>query len=395
MTAKFSGLVLLILLCLSFPATAQKKPNPILTADSLATGNYKDVLNSFFQLAFDQLASPDKEVRFTGTPFAVMAKLDSTFLLDKKYLESKTLRRINYQFALRLDTAFKFNGFSSGIKYALINKRDETVSQAFLDMVLADTLAQQLLTLNTIIGGKISAISPADVQDKIAAEYDAFVTGAKNFGGLSQQLQDTILAVMRANGNISKLAGILVNNKQFNMAKTADSVYQDLKANFNKNALLTIGVTDTTYRDQFVFSNVVFQAEFLKGVNKYAKSRNDLEFNARAALQLVDDTLNAGRDLKRALFSIEPAFNLVFKTRTTQKSYLELKFSTAYYRNVSTLYVGEERDRFFLNGTIRVRIMNDIWVPFEIKYDPKNGNLFGFLNVRANFRALAGAAKQL
>ncbi|WP_205511613.1 hypothetical protein [Longitalea arenae] len=361
----------------------------------MATGNYKDVLNSFFQLAFDQLASPDKEVRFTGTPFAVMAKLDSTFLLDKKYLESKTLRRINYQFALRLDTAFKFNGFSSGIKYALINKRDETVSQAFLDMVLADTLAQQLLTLNTIIGGKISAISPADVQDKIAAEYDAFVTGAKNFGGLSQQLQDTILAVMRANGNISKLAGILVNNKQFNMAKTADSVYQDLKANFNKNALLTIGVTDTTYRDQFVFSNVVFQAEFLKGVNKYAKSRNDLEFNARAALQLVDDTLNAGRDLKRALFSIEPAFNLVFKTRTTQKSYLELKFSTAYYRNVSTLYVGEERDRFFLNGTIRVRIMNDIWVPFEIKYDPKNGNLFGFLNVRANFRALAGAAKQL
>jgi hypothetical protein len=34
-------------------------------------------------------------------------------------------------------------------------------------------------------------------------------------------------------------------------------------------------------------------------------------------------------------------------------------------------------------------------VPVEIKYDPKNGNLFGFINVRANFKALAGAAKRL
>jgi hypothetical protein len=59
------------------------------------------------------------------------------------------------------------------------------------------------------------------------------------------------------------------------------------------------------------------------------------------------------------------------------------------------LYANEDRDRLFFNGTIRVRIMNDIWVPLEIKYDPKHGNLFGFINVRANFRALAGAAKQL
>ncbi|WP_207514707.1 hypothetical protein [Longitalea luteola] len=385
----------MIFFCLSLTAVAQKKPNPVLTADSLATGNYKDVLNSFFQLAFDQLASPDKEIRFTGTPFAVMAKLDSTFLIDKKYVESKALRRLNYSFALRLDTAYRFNGFSSGIKYALINKRDETVSRAFLDMVLADTLAKELLALNTVIGASISAITPAETQEKIAQEYDDFATGKKDFGLISQQLQDTILAVVKRTESIKNLADILAKNKAFNMARTADSVYQDLKANFNKNALLTIGVTDTTYKDQFVFSNVVLHAEFLKGVNKYAGNKNDLEFNARAALQLVDDTLNAGRDLKRALFSVEPAFNLVFKTKTTQRSYLELKFSTAYYRNFSTLYAGEERDRFFLNGTIRVRILNDIWVPVEIRYDPGNGNLLGFLNVRANFRALAGAAKLL
>ena len=120
-----------------------------------------------------------------------------------------------------------------------------------------------------------------------------------------------------------------------------------------------------------------------------------MELNIRSALQLMDDTLKLKRDLKRAIFSFEPGINVAFKTKHTKKSWLEMKFSGGYYYNFSQLYANEERDRLFFNGTIRVRIMNDIWVPFEVKYDPKNGNLFGFINVRANFKALAGAAKQL
>jgi hypothetical protein len=112
-------------------------------------------------------------------------------------------------------------------------------------------------------------------------------------------------------------------------------------------------------------------------------------------LQLVDDTLKAGRDLKRAVFNFEPGINLVINTKSTKKSYLELKFSGGYYHNFGTLYANEDRDRVFVNGTVRVRILNDIWIPFEVKYDPKNGNLFGFINVRANFKALGNVAKQL
>jgi hypothetical protein len=134
MTGKITGAVVALLFCVSTQVIAQKitTPNPVLTADSLATGNYKDVLNSFFQLAFDRLTSPDKSIRFTGTPFAVMAKLDTTLLVDTSYTKYRTLRNLNYTFAVRLDTAYKFNGFSSGIKYAIINKRDETVSKAFV-----------------------------------------------------------------------------------------------------------------------------------------------------------------------------------------------------------------------------------------------------------------------
>jgi hypothetical protein len=255
--------------------------------------------------------------------------------------------------------------------------------------------SKQLFTLNMNIGAKISTIKPFEVAQKISQEYSDFVAGVKDFGMLSQQLQDTIVAIASANETTKPLVEILLQNKDFSLSKTADSIYQDMKTNFNQNLLWTVGVTDTTYKNQFVFSNIVFNTELVKGLNPFTKAKNDLELNIRSQLQLVDDTLLVGRDLKRALFNFEPAINIVFKTKTTKKSYFEFKFSGAWYHNFSTLYANETRDRLFMNATIRIRILNDIWVPFEIKYDPKNGNLLGFINVRANFKALANAARQL
>ena len=98
-------------------AFAQIKPNPALTADSLATGNYKDVLTSFFQLAFNRFIGDDKEIRFASNPFAVMAKADTSLLMDAKYYKYRHLRDLNFSFAAKLDSSYKFNGFSSGIKY--------------------------------------------------------------------------------------------------------------------------------------------------------------------------------------------------------------------------------------------------------------------------------------
>jgi hypothetical protein len=397
MISKISVAWLALLLFLSVNGIAQTKsvPNPVLTADSLATGNYKDVLNSFFQLGFEKFTSPNKEFKFTTTPFAVMAKLDTTLLVDTSYIRYRVLRNLNLSFAARLDTSFRFNGFSSGIKYALINKRDETVSRTFINMVLGNASVKQIFALNNLILAHISTIRPVSEGQKAILEYTEFRAGRKNFGALSQALQDTILAVAGRNDATQTLAQTIRRNKNFNLDKTADSLYQDMKTNFNKNLLWTIGVSDTTYKDEFMFSNIVITSELLQGLNKFTGRKNDLELNIKTALQLVDDSTRKGRDLKRVLFSFEPGVNLAFKTRSTKKSYLELKFSGGYYHHFSYLYTNEERDRVTLNATVRVRIFSDTWIPLEIKYDPKNGNFFGFLNVRANFKALGGAAKQL
>ena len=394
MIGKITGIVMVLLFCFTTNMVAQKSstPNPILTADSLATGNYKDVLNSFFQLAFDRLTSPDKTLKFTGTPFAVMAKLDTVLLVDTIYKKYRTLRNLNYTFALRLDTSYRFNGFSAGLKYAIINKRDETVQDAFVKTVLSNAAVKQLFALNNQMIAKIPTMPDPG---SLMQEYSNFTQGLKDFGSLSKPLQDSMLAFAGRSDSTRALFETLLQNRNFNMKRTTDSLYQDMKMNFNKNALWTVGVTDTTLKNQFVFTNVVFHTEFLKNVNKYNKTKNDLELNIKSQLQLVDDTLKAGRDLHKAVFNIEPGINWVLNTKSTRKSYLELKFSGGYYHIFNSLYANEDQNQLWLNGTVRIRIFNDIWVPFEVKYDPRNGNLFGFINVRANFRALAGAAKQL
>src|ERR1700744_4680241 len=89
----------------------------IFTADSLASGKAKDVLASFFQLAFDQLTGPNKQLNFVSNPFAVMLKSDSGLNLDANYYKYRRLRKTNIGFGLRLDSNFHFNGFSSGVTY--------------------------------------------------------------------------------------------------------------------------------------------------------------------------------------------------------------------------------------------------------------------------------------
>lgn len=394
MIAKITGVVLVLLFCITTRLVAQTGtvPNPILTADSLATGNYKDVLNSFFQLAFDRLASPEKTVKFTGTPFAVMAKLDTMLLVDTVYKKYRTLRNLNYTFGLQLDTSYRFNGFSAGLKYAIINKRDETVQNAFVKTVLSSAAVKQLFAMNNKM---VATIPTMPNPGALMQEYAGFTQGQKNFRSLSKPLQDAMLSFAAGSDSTRALYETLMQNPDFNMKRTTDSLYQDMKMNFNKNALWTVGVTDTTLKNQFVFTNVVFQTEFLKSVNKYSKTKNDLELNIRSQLQLVDDTVKAGRDLGRAVFNFEPGINWVLNTKSTRKSYLELKFSGGYYHIFNGVYANEDKNQLWLNGTVRIRVYNDIWVPFEVKYDPRTGNVFGFLNVRANFRALAGAAKHL
>lgn len=379
-------LLLTVTCCLGWGVVfAQVKKNTVLTADSLATGNYKDVLNSFFQIAVNRFTGPDKELKFTSNPFAIMAKMNPDLLRTDQYLKYKRLRKLNFAFAAKLDTSYKFNGFSSGVKYALIDRRDETVSKAFLIEVEKDSFSIELGKLQDSIEIFLSALDTAR-QDKLGDQVTDFYRGKIGFNKLDVELRNKFREIAKRDTLVNILAK-MDKDSTYNIRKDADMRYAALKKNFNNRFLWTAGVSDTTYKDQFMFSNVVFTTEAVQGLLNTDHQAN-IEYNVKAAYQLVDDTLKAGRDLKRGILNVEGGFNFILNAKDTDRSWLEFKLAGSYFYKSGSLYKNEKRDMLTLNGTLRIRVFSEVWIPLEIKYEPENGNWFGLLNVRLNFQAL-------
>lgn len=378
-------MTLLVLVQLS--TQAQEKKPLIITADSLATGNYKDVFKSFFQLAFNGFTSKNKDVQFSSNPFAIMARANPNLLVDTSYVRNKALRNLNFNFSAKLDSAYKFNGFSSGISYALVNRRDVTVSQYFLSKAyeVNDEFNKIFPLLNIFITSQPTLERKNELNRQVNAFFSPDSTTFNKFNELDPVLQKKIKELANSLG-ATYLIKMIKNDPTFNLGKLIKANYDSVKADFQNRLLITVGISDTTYKDDFIFSNVVLTSNLVKGITNPQRACG-VELNIKAAYQFVDDTLAIGRDLKRQAFTFEPGLNLTIKTKRTQYSWAEFKLSGA-YTHLNSLYTGEKKDSITINGTLRIRVFDDIWIPLEIKYDPKKGNLFGLLNVRANFKAI-------
>ncbi|HEY9703727.1 MAG TPA: hypothetical protein V6C58_14865, partial [Allocoleopsis sp.] len=212
----------------------------------MATATQRDVLNHFFQLGLEKLTGPDKEIKFTSNPYAVMAKLDSGLQLSNEYYRLRNLRKLNFGVSVKLDSSYKFNGFSSSIKYALINKRDETVSWAFVRSFLSNEEIQSFFQINNALVGKISNFaSNREQQIKLIDQANEFTQGKLPYNKLDQQLQVAVKQVLREQG-LNNIREIIVNDPKFNPKVFVDSIYNTLKEKLNNKLLWTVSISDTT-----------------------------------------------------------------------------------------------------------------------------------------------------
>lgn len=379
---KVIRLTALILLLTTFNiCIGQKKTDfsalPIFTADSLATGNYKDLLSSFFQLAFDNLTGKNKELKFTSNPFAVMVKMNPHLLIDTIYYKYRHLRRLNFAFAGKLDSGYRFNGFSSSISYALIDQRDITVSRQFVSA--AYRANDEYNKLNNRFAQLIARINNIENKIKLNNLRDSIfhdTTGRYQFNKLPDSIQN-LLRTWAAEENAVNFLKLINDDPTFSIYKQSRFSYDSVKNIFENKLLWTVGISDTTYNDQFMFSNLVLSTNLLKGYN--ASKNKNLELDIKSYFSFLDDTLKSGRDLNRKLFTFEPGVNLVLKSGRTHQSVFEFKLSGSYKHVFSGLYQNEDKDQLMFNGTLRIRVYNDIWIPLQFKYDPKTEMYLDFL----------------
>ena len=368
---------------LSISSNAQnKKIAAIITADSLASGNYKDVLTSFFQIAFDKLTGKDKELKFSSNPYAVMMKANPDLEIDYNYKKNRVLRNLNFNFSLKLDTSYRFNGFSSGISYALINKRDFTVYKEFIRLAIDKNA--EFNKLQNGISQALSGIEDADLKKRFREQGNKLLNDESyTYDKLDDDIKQRVLKIL-TDSNLTRIVKLIKNNSTANIAKSCRDGYNEVKKSFQSKPLLLLSITDTTAKDEFLFSNITLKAEYLKGFGM-SKPGANWELNIPATVNFVDDISLTGRDLKRSVFRIEPGINLVIRNSDAAHSFLEMKFSSEYMHIFSQLYPNEKKDSFTFNGIFRIKIINDIWIPLRFKYDPQNGNVLGFLSVKYNF----------
>lgn len=371
-------------------AQSQKKEatDAVLTADSLKSGNTKDILTSFFQLAFNNLAGPNKELAFNSNPFAIMLKRNPSLALDKNYKRYKPLRKLNFNFGIRLDSSFNFNGFTSGLRYSLIDQTDATTSKLIAQKLKQDPVGLERDVLSAELD-KYQQLYIPDITAKqqfLQKVNDLFQDKALNkFDAPFQHIVDSIVKDKKLDD-----LGAVFSKKAGKSLKEVDlQYYSDLKASIKKNLLWTFSITDSTYKDKFEFANIALTTELTKGIFEPQAGDNNLELNIKALVNFSNDTLEKGRNLSRKIFSIESGLNWVIRDRSNDRSFFELKFSGSYYRNLANLYQNERRDSLTINGKARIRIWNDIWIPLEVKYDPKTGKFVGLLDIKANFAGIA------
>lgn len=382
-------------LLLFFNAEAQDgAAKTIYTADSIKSGNSKDILTNFFQLAFNNLAGPNKEFGFSSNPYAIMLKKDPGLNKDIFYKKYKPLRKLNFSFGVRLDSSFNFNGFTSGLKYSLIDQTDVTASKVVAQKLKDDKLGREMALLNTAISTYLRTEFRGSDSERIAINTyrNSLFQEDKPLSGFNNEFQNLVRGIVK-DKNLTSIAEVIDKNTGRSLREIDSLNFVKLKNSIKNNLLWTVGVNDSTYKDKFQFANIAIVSELTKGVFEPESGENNFEINIKAMLNFSNDTVNKRRNLDRQIFSIESGLNWVWRDKTTDRSFFEIKFSGSYYRNFGNPYPNEKKDSLTINGTARIRIINDIWIPLEVKYDPKTGKIFGFLNLKANFWGIGALLK--
>ena len=352
----------------------------ILSADSLASGNYKDVLTSFFNITLDKLSGADKEIKLTSNLFALMLKQNPSLNIDTNYIKYTFARNTNFGITAKLDTNKKFAGFSGTLKYAIINKRDYTIAKEFIPLV-QDKL-NNYFKLHNQIELELNKID-LESRGKFRREINGFIRDSIKFSDLDFIAKEIVLRSAKSL-NLYDIIKLLQKDPNNSIAKMAQSGFEDIVKLYQNKPLWTTAFDISSYSDKFQVSSLKFTTEFLKGIMNPDATSN-LEIDIKANLDIGDDSTKSGRDLSRSIFSFEAGLNWVIKNWNRNQTFLEFKFTAAENSITKGVYQGESKNMFTLNGTLRIRISNDVWVPIEFKYEPKTGNVFGLLNVTTNF----------
>ena len=123
-----------------------------------------------------------------------------------------------------------------------------------------------------------STFTDLTIRKKIRLQTTRFLKGEIDLSQLDSSYQAVIQSFAH-NMNISL-------DPHLNFFKASQKIYDSLKKAFQNKLLWVVGVTDTTYKDKFTFSNIVVSTQVLKGILDPSRPIN-IEIDFKAAAQFT------------------------------------------------------------------------------------------------------------
>lgn len=349
--------------------------NEIRSAAHRASGNSKDVLASFFQLAFNDLTT-NREFNLNSNLFAIKLKTNPSLSIDTNFVRQTFARNSNIMISVKLDTNFNFTGAKAGYKYAIVNNRDYAVSKLYNARVLQEAGGhlKALRQINT----EISARFPDSTAIPLVLEINSFFNDTTvTFGTLSPTAQQLVKSYF--------LSDNMKFDNSWNARRDLNQIVNRIMDEYHKKLLWTVAasfVTNSSAR----FTDVNMSTEATAGMLEI-NPRNFIEFTIKADLTFSGDSLTGQQNLKRQVLTSQFGFNWVNRG-ADKKPFMEFEAAGGFDYIPNVMYPGEQRTKLMFTGTFRIRISNQFWIPVDIKYDPGAGKVFGFLSVRSNFDLL-------
>lgn len=345
-------------------------------AEDLKTGNYKDVLTSFFQLAATDLAGDNKSFEFKSTLFGIKLRADSSLLVDSNYVRQTFARNFQFNFKLNAEKDFKITGLTAGFTYALVNKRDRTLAN-FRDTQIEPVINKYIEQLSKIQPAFIQSL-PSAQRGQMTVEMTAAVDSFLQRGDTTffpEAFKKFITA--QSNDKESPFADILKNVLTKKAFDGLDSLIENEYKKIDKKPLWTVSFNSAT-SDFNVFDNASFETVFLQGA-----AQDAMEIDLRASFNYKDTVVQ--NDDYRMFYGGKAGLNFnLLKNKKGTNHLIEFKPHFEYNRVLNGLLPDEEEEKFLANAELRIRITDQLWIPLTIKYDLEENNVFGFLNVTWN-----------
>lgn len=353
---------------------ARQSEKLVRTVNDLKTGNWQSILSNFLQLAFKDIAGNNKSLSFKASLFAIKAKADSNLLLDRNYVRQKFARNFQFDFALKLDTGYRFKGMQAGFTWAIINKRDSSVvSFANTELDKYYSAAQESL-----------AVAALKFRRSLIISGDTVPASKKK---LYNEVMDKIRKVLDEKGFVAKseypaeFQAFLDDSFNTNL-ETADKLFAKEMAKLRTAPLLTLSVNSTFQNKDRAFSNGGAGLVYLQGIKT---KRTKTEMDIRAAVDIRDTLVVTTQ--RRSRFNASAGINFALLENKDGQSLIEFKPHLE-YNSILTKPIGtEKRNVFMANADLRIRVFQNFWLPLTIKYDVEKGRFFGFLDIEFNFNA--------